>query len=180
MGKQVNQRELSEILGVTQVTLWQWQKDGMPLLLASENGKANQYDTEQVIAWWIAREVSKVQTETPKDRLARLQGDRVQREMDILDRRLIPVEEIEPAWLAMVQSARSYLRAEPDRLAHLLDVTDGVDAKRDLLSETFDEFLRKLATYDSGDDDDAPAARTDAPGDGEVRAAAEDDGSGVV
>jgi hypothetical protein len=40
-------------------------------------------------------------------------------------------------------------------LTHLLNTMESVDAKRDLLAETFDEFLRKLSTYDPSADDDS-------------------------
>jgi terminase small subunit / prophage DNA-packing protein len=148
LGKIVNKAALSEIIGVSERTLTDWQRDGLPVVYAGERGESNQYDTEQVIAWMIAREVGKVQVESQKDRLSRLQGDKV--ELEIAEKRglLIPVEQIEPAWTAMVASARSYLRSQPDRLAQLLEVTDGVEAKRDLIAETFDEVLLKLAEYE--------------------------------
>ena len=110
--------------------------------------------------------------------MSRLQADRV--EIDIKEKTglLVPVAAIEPAWSAMVASARSQLRSEPDRLAHLLEATEGVDAKRDLIAEVFDGFLLKLSGYEPEDDDesDRPA---DPQGGQALRAAAEDD-SGPV
>ena len=174
----VNKHDLSEILGISERTLTEWQKDGLPIEYEGERGEANRYDTAKVIAWWIAREVGKVQAESPKDRLARLQADKV--ELDIAKDlgKLIAVEDIEPAWIAMVTDARSFLRAQPERLAHLLELSEGVDAKRDLLVETLDEFLRKLSGYSlpAVEDD---AGGPDAPGDGAGGAAAEDVGGGV-
>lgn len=153
MGKIVNQTELGEILGVTRDTLWRWQKAGMPCSIETENGLANQYDTESVIAWWGAKQVRRVQSESAKNRLARLQGDRVQMDLDEKAARLIPVEEIEPAWRAMVQSARTLAAPEPDRLARLIENTDGMDTRRDLIADAFDAFLGELSTYDIGDED---------------------------
>jgi phage terminase Nu1 subunit (DNA packaging protein) len=151
VGKIVNKAALSEIIGVSERTLTDWQRDGLPVVYSGERGESNQYDTEQVIAWMIAREIAKIQAESQKDRLARLQGDKV--ELEIAEKRgqLIPVEQIEPAWTAMVASARSFLRSQPDRLAHLLEVTDGVDAKRDLIAEAFDDALLKLSEYEPAD-----------------------------
>lgn len=181
MGRIVNKRDLSDILGVSERTLTEWQRDGLPIVYAGERGESNQYDTEQVIAWWIAREVQKGQTESQRDRLARLQADRVAIDIDEKLKRLIPAEMIEPAWAAMVQAARSFLRAEPSRLAHLLEVTEGEEAKRDLLAETFDELLRKLSGYEPPDADDEPASNPGARAQGveEDGSAAEDDGCGV-
>jgi phage terminase Nu1 subunit (DNA packaging protein) len=180
MGKIVNKRDLALIVGVSERTLTEYQREGLPLQTDGARGASNAYDTEQVIRWLVMREKSKPENESQRDRLARLQGDKVEMEMAVAAGQLVPVAEIQPAWLAMVSSAKSYLRAEPDRLAQLLDVTDGVDAKRDLLLDTFDEFLRKLSTYDPGEDDeDETFARDDAPGRAQVRAAAEDDGGSM-
>lgn len=168
MAKIVNKRDLAEIIGVSERALTDWQREGLPVVYSGERGESNQYDTEQVIAWMIARELAKVQVESQKDRLSRLQGDKV--ELEIAEKRgqLVPVEHIEPAWNAMVTSARSFLRSQPDRLAHLLEVTDGVDAKRDLLMEAFDDALRKLSEYEPAESD----AET---GGAEICSATEDD-----
>ncbi len=150
----VNQRELSDITGVSTVTLTEWQKAGMPMVERDQNGLANEYETAHVIRWMVQRELLKVQAESQRDRLTRLQADDM--ELTLASKRgtLIAVDQIEPAWLGMVASARSFLRAEPDRLAQMLEVTEGADAKRDLLQEAFDDFLLKLSTYDPGDEDD--------------------------
>lgn len=71
----VNQRQLSEITGVSTVTLTEWQKAGMPMVEREQNGLANEYETVQVIRWMVQRELSKVQAESQRDRLTRLQAD---------------------------------------------------------------------------------------------------------
>jgi phage terminase Nu1 subunit (DNA packaging protein) len=153
------QEHIAEVFGVTPKTIVEWQEQGFPIAVRGQRGVASEYDTSACIAWFVERELQKAgANETPRDRLARLQGDEA--EMRIRERmgELVPAEKIEPAWMALVTAARSYLRAEPDRLAHLLESTEGVDAKRDLLAETFDEFLRKLSTLDPDTDDDNDGA----------------------
>lgn len=172
----VNQRELAEILGKTQQTLWDWQKTGMPVLRHGENGTENQYDTAAVIAWWIQREMQKNGNESAKDRLARLQADKVELELQEMRGQLLPADLVAPAWTSRVVSARAYLLAERDRLAHLLEATPGFDAKRDLLAQTFDEFLRKLAG-DAGSDGPDPGAPEE--GVGEAGAAGAHDAGAV-
>lgn len=180
MGKIVNKRDLALIVGVSERTLTEYQREGLPMQVDGTRGESNAYDTEQVIRWLIMREVSRPGNETQRDRLARLQGDKVEMEIAVAAGQLVPVTDIEPTWLAMVASAKSYLRAEPDRLAQLLDVTDGVDAKRDLLLDTFDDFLRKLSSYDPGEDEESDTfAHDDAQGSEDLRPAAEDDSSPV-
>ena len=161
----VNKSQLEDILGVSHVTLTDWQEHGLPIETRAERkGQSHTYDTGKVIAWMIQRELDKAGIESVRDRLARLQADEV--EMRIAEKRgqLIPMDQIEPAWTALVTSARSFLRAEPDRLAHLLDTMEGVDAKRDLLADTYDEFLTKLSRFDPDDFSAASAASAAAPG----------------
>ena len=150
----VNKSALSGIVCVSEATLTEWQKLGLPMVYHAGRGGSNQYDTGQVIDWMIEREVSKLRDESPKDRLSRLQGDKVEIEIAEKLKELVPVSEIEPTWLAMVASAKSYLRSQPDRLVQLLEVTDGIEAKRDLLAESFDEILQKLSEYEPPESDD--------------------------
>lgn len=162
MGRIVNQRELSEITGISQKSLSLWARDGLPVALETEAGLANQYDTEAVINWYVARESSKHSKETEKDRLSRLQGDKIELELATMRHTLVPVDEIEPAWTGMVVAFRQTLRSVSIRLSHLLVGKDNADAIRVLLDEEHDIALNKLAIYDEPgtDDDDAEGART--------------------
>jgi phage terminase Nu1 subunit (DNA packaging protein) len=179
----IGQEKIAEVFGVAPKTIVDWQEQGFPISVRGQRGIPSEYDTSACIAWYVERELQKSgANETPRDRLARLQGDEA--EMRIRERmgELVPADKIEPVWMGLVTAARSYLRTEPDRLAHLLEASEGVDAKRDLLAETFDEFLRKLSTFDPDDDDEDTrpnAARATAPGGDEAGAAGEDLGSGV-
>ncbi len=169
------QEQIAEVFGVAPKTIVEWQEQGFPIGKQGKRGVASEYDTVAVIAWYVQRELDKVGVEGVRDRLARLQADEV--EMRIAEKRglLIPVDQIEPAWVALVTSARSYLRAEPDRLAHLMESMDGIDAKRDMLADTFDEFLTKLSQFDP-DDIAASAASSAASGMREAGTTAEDVG----
>lgn len=93
----VNQRELSEILGVSQVTLTEWQKEGMPMVAREANGLANQYDTAVVIEWCIKRRLEKAQIETPRDRLDRVRADREELELRIRLGQIADTTTIQPA-----------------------------------------------------------------------------------
>jgi phage terminase Nu1 subunit (DNA packaging protein) len=141
----------------------------------------SEYDSEACIAWLVQREVAKVQGESPRDRLARLQADEV--ELKLAERRglLVAADQVEPMWAAMVGAARSFLRGEVTGLAQLLQHAESEEAKRDLLAETFDEFLRKLSGYDAAyDDGHAPGvAGADAPLPGAAGAAAAHVGGAV-
>ena len=53
MGLKVNKEELSKILGKSTTTLTTWQKNGLPIFQDGTKGKANIYDTSDVIQWLI-------------------------------------------------------------------------------------------------------------------------------
>lgn len=48
MNKLFTQKELSEYLQVSIMTLWKWRKKGMPYVKAGKNVR---YDKEQVMKW---------------------------------------------------------------------------------------------------------------------------------
>ena len=173
---------MADVLGVAPKTIVEWQEQGLPIASRGRPGVASEYDSAAVIEWLVQREVTKVQAEGPRDRLARLQADEIELRLAEKHGQLVPADKVEPLWLGMVGAARSYLRSEVNRLAQLLDHTLGVEAKRDLLSETFDLFLTKLSGYDPDDDaaDPGPgAARADAPVPGQAGTTAQDLGGQV-
>jgi hypothetical protein len=97
-----------------------------------------------VIAWWIEREVRKSSGGSQKDRLARLQGDRI--ELDLARDRgiLIPSDEVKPLWESRVLAAAAFQASRASRLAGILEATPGMAAKRDVLKREDAEFLKKL------------------------------------
>lgn len=152
MGKQVNQTELAEIVGVTDVTLWQWQKDGMPVLERNLRGQSNKYDTAEVVVWMIQREVKKVREESPRDMLYREQTKLVQLQIAEKERALVPAAEIEPLYARLVMAARQRLLLVP----HLPDL-DLNHSQSALLEVEVDKALTELSQYEpsAGADQDS-------------------------
>ena len=150
----IGQEQIALVFGVAAKTIVEWQESGFPIAQQGQRGIASEYDSANCIAWFVKREMDRAGNESARDRLARLQGDEAQLRLDEKRGALIDVAKIEPAWTALIAAARGHLRTEPDRLAHLLETTEGVDAKRDLIAESFDEFLLKLSTYDIDSDDE--------------------------
>jgi phage terminase Nu1 subunit (DNA packaging protein) len=148
MGKRVNQTELAAILGVSDVTLWEWQKDGMPIVERGERGQANVYDTSEVIAWKIEREVQKVRAESPQDELNKAKTQLIRLQIAEKEKDLVAIAEVKPAILRMIMASRQKLLQLPARLAHELEAAVGVENKRVLLEERIDEALRELAAYE--------------------------------
>lgn len=142
----VNKVELAAIVGVSERTLTEWQREGLPFVRA-ERGASNHYDTAEVIKWMLAREAKarSPDQEGERDRLARLQGDMLELTIGEKRQTLIPSAEIEPAWSALVVAARQSLLAMPVRLAPIVIGMTDVDQVRELLDEQVNDALAKLA-----------------------------------
>lgn len=145
MGKIVNQSELSEILGVSDVTVWEWQKIGLPVEKIGSRGAANSYDTANVIAWRIQHELQRAgKGETQRDREARLRGDLLEIELAKERGILVPATEVKPTWESRVLVAAAFMMSRASRLAAVLEASPGIEAKRAALKKEDAEFLTRL------------------------------------
>lgn len=147
---EVNKVELSEILGVDERTLTNWQKAGMPIVARGGRGKSNLYDTRQVVAWLLAREKGDGK-ESPKDRLDRLRGDyeeiRIAKELALL----APPQEYQKAFGGMVEAANEELLAFSDGLVASAKSLLNLDIPRDFVESRVEEIIARLASYDAFD-----------------------------
>src|SRR5690348_5029844 len=109
MGKIVNQGELAVIFGVSDVTVWEWQKEGLPILERGERGEAHRYDTASVIAWTVDRELKKVRARSPRDEQIELQNKMLRLDLDEREKRLVPVDQVEPTWKRLAVGASAFL-----------------------------------------------------------------------
>ncbi len=164
MAKRVNKKELSDILGISERTLTEWQKEGMPIAFDGDRGQSNEYDTAHVIEWYVNREKARAQVETPRDRLYLAQEELARIQIAEKHRTLVAVAELEPLYADLVVTFRQRMLAIPGRLAPLLETTAGMDNKRALLAEAIDEALTELSNYE-------PSAGADSSG-GSARGAA--------
>lgn len=163
MGKIVNKRDLSQILGISERTLTEWQREGMPMLLSTGRGSPNQYDTAAVIAWRIAREINGAEKESQKDRLDRLRGDQIELQMAKEIRELIPAAEIEPAIGQFISDAVALIAGIPDKYAPIVEAADSLDAKHAVLEDAVDEVRQLLGNYEFRESpDNSIAAEADA------------------
>lgn len=154
----VGQTEIAAMFGVTARTITDWQDAGMPVAVQGGPGVPGEYDAPACIRWLVESEVRKVQGESPKDRLARLQGDQL--EMDLAERRgkLIEAGAVEPMMRAAIVSARERIRNAPARIAATLEGKDKAEREA-TLRELFDEALAQLARWQHpGDADDEQEA----------------------
>lgn len=163
MGKIVNKRELAQILGVSERTLTEWQREGLPMVVNSGRGAANQYDTAAVIQWRVAREVNGAEKESQKDRLDRLRGDQIERQMAVESRELIPAAEIEPALAQFISDAVALITGIPDKYAPIVEAAGTLDGQHAALEEAVEEIRQMLGSYEfSYHTDNGPATQGDA------------------
>lgn len=165
-GSRHNQQELTGLLGVTRATIHEWQDDGLPYAVREWG---NEYHLPAVIRWLHRRSLIGGD-ETPKDRLARVQADRIEIEIARERKEVIPASEIAEAWARIVMTVRAGILNLPSN-AHALEATPGVEAKYDLLQSRCNDLLDNL----SGSADEI----IDSANDAEVRASAENERSGV-
>jgi len=154
----VGQEQIADVFGIAPKTVVEWQEAGFPVAVRGGPGVPNEYESEACIAWLVKREVHKVQGESPRDRLFRLQADDIELAQAEKKGVLIRADSIEPRLRAAVVSAREFLLRRVKPLANKLEGADRI--KREvMLREAFDEYLRKLANWrTAGDDDEADAA----------------------
>lgn len=154
----IGQEQVAEAFGVAPKTIVEWQEQGFPIAVRGGPGVPSEYALPQCIAWLVRREVNKIQGESQRDRVFRLQGDALELDLAQKRGRLIDVESVEPAVQAAVVAAREMLLRERRRLVMLLD---GVDSERrgQIIAEVHEAFLRRLSTWRTAAGDDDEAAR---------------------
>lgn len=159
------QEHIAALFGVAPKTITEWQVLGFPVAFQGGPGVPSEYDTPVCITWMVGREVSKIRSETPKDRLSRLQGDKLEQEMLRDAGKLIPATEIEPMWEGAVIAAREYLLGEPPRIASL-SIGMEKPALEELLRTTFEQYLVKLSNWRAAmqEDDIEPDQASDEDG----------------
>ncbi len=145
--------QIAAVFGVAPKTIVEWQEQGFPVAVRGRPGVPSEYDTDKCIAWFTERELQKIRTESPNDRLARVKADSI--EMDNAERRglLIPATLIEPKMRAAATQAREAWCEAPPRLSRLC-LGKSADQIEALLQTEFEEFLRRIASWKTIDDED--------------------------
>lgn len=147
----VGQENIASVFGVAPKTIVEWQEQGFPVAVRGGPGVASEYETESCIGWLVDREVRKVQSERPQDRLARVQADKI--EMENAEKRgnLIPADQLEPKLKAAFVSARENWLDAVTRLARELPAD--LREREAMLQAEFEAFLHRLADWAHADQD---------------------------
>lgn len=164
MGKRVNLQELSEILGYTVQTLIRWQKsEGLPCIQAGQRGRGNEYDTQQVVAWFVQREMVKAGASSPRDDLDRVK--RLEVELRIAEKleMVAPAAVFEKLWCDHVESVKTELLLLPAIIADAIYEKTGNEVEEGVILPPVEACLKKLETLhvdesDEGEGDADPDA----------------------
>lgn len=174
MGKTVNLQELAEITGFAVQTLIRWQKDeGMPVTLAGQRGRGNEYDTAAVIGWLAQRELQRAGLSSPKDELDRARKIEVEIRIGEKLDMLAPAATFERLWGDHIEAAKTELLLMPGKIADAIFEEHSVEIDEALVLPFIEECLGKLQHLSEEDDADPDAEHPDDAGDDE-----EDDGDG--
>ncbi len=173
MGMKVNKNQLSEVLGKSERTLTEWQKEGMPIEEIGDRGESNVYDTEKCIAWWFARETKSASSlENERAELTRLQQAEKRMNMAKAMGELVPAADIETTWTRFVIAARASALQLRWLLPEEITAAESLDAKRAIVDTHIEKLLRQLVAYEDNESETGE-------GTGELRPAGEDDDRGM-
>lgn len=142
----IGQEDIADLFGVAPKTIVEWQESGFPVAVRGGPGVPSEYDSQACIAWLVGRELRKVQSEGPADRLARVKADAIEMDNAVKRQTLIPADRIEPRLKAAKVFAIEAWRNEPARLAREVTGKDAQEAE-DILAEAFDAYLVRLSRW---------------------------------
>lgn len=136
------------------MTVTKWERDGLPVAARGGRGKPSLYDEVAVKAWLLARESAAKNADAPLDlaqeraRKERWQGLLAEQTFKVRERQLLPVVDVEKAWVAEITAVRAVIlasyTADADRIfrAATLDGVVGVERE---LKDLAERVLRELA-----------------------------------
>lgn len=154
MGKIVNQRELTEIVGCTNNTVAAWRSEGMPCLAtAGKKGESSKYDTEAVIEWLRGRAAGSggsedINARYEQARLTKLKADNEALDVAEKEGSLVEAAAVAGVWDRLLGNFRSRLLSLPSALAdELAPLTDPREVQA-VLKVTINQALEELANAD--------------------------------
>lgn len=153
--RHVTRKELSALLGCHMMTVTKWEQEGLPIASRGGKGRATYYDESRVRAWLQARQdaaanTSSVGVDLVKERARKERAQAVLAEQaySIRMRDLLPRDEVEKGWAAVIGAVRTKLLSLPATLSDQLAraaVIEGVAGVERLLQAAVADALLELA-----------------------------------
>lgn len=141
----VNKKALAEIVGISERTLTEYQKDPtFPIDEDNGRGRQNVYETVDVIDWLVQRATGK-KAETSKERLERIKGDREELALAKDLEELVIADQVEGSLSDIVIAIRSDTLNNNAQLKYELDTAYDIDLDIDILHEHSRTILEHLS-----------------------------------
>jgi len=142
--------EISALTGFTRETIAKRLAD-IPFIVV---GKAKKYDLKAALPLLYEQTTQSGQVDLMRERalLARSQRTKLDIEIGVMQRDLIPASVVEATWSGMTSAARQRLLAIPYRIAMAAQSADGNFARiESAATELVREALEELHSYDAND-----------------------------
>lgn len=140
MGKIVNRKDLSDILGVTPQTLGNWLKEGLPVVQDNGTNAGKLYDCSEVIDWLVSRRAGSngggVNQKNQEVRLTKERADNLEIKNAILRREYAPISVVSAVLSkvgAQISATLDSLPLNMKRKIPSLTTTDLDIAKREVI-----------------------------------------------
>lgn len=150
----VDKRELSRVFNISERTLTEHLKAGLPFVTAPEKrGQSYQFDTGDVFRWLVEREIGKrlpagnesldhVQERAALDRARRLE---VEQRLAEKAGESIPAAVVEAEWVRLVSTFRQRLLALPSRVSPLVAAESDVSKVHGIIEGLLHECMTALS-----------------------------------
>ncbi len=153
----LSKAELAAVFGVSLPTIEAWLKRGLAYKQRGSRGQPWAFHLPDCIAWRIEDEISRrieqadgqaLDLNYERARLAKAQATKTEREIAIMDRKLIPAERVESVWGGMIAAFRSRMLALPSRVAPQVAAENDPHVVDAMLTDVCHEALTELSEYD--------------------------------
>jgi phage terminase Nu1 subunit (DNA packaging protein) len=153
--RHVTRKELAALLGCHMMTVTKWEQEGLPIASRGGKGRATYYDESQVRTWLQRRQDAAARSTNgsvdlvkERARKERAQAVLAEQAYSIRTRDLLPRDEVEKGWSAVIGAVRTKLLSLPATLSDQLAraaVVDGEPGVERILQAAVTDALRELA-----------------------------------
>jgi len=145
----VNKKQLAEIFPWSEKTFTAFQKDPtFPIEEQGGRGNSNTYDTKKVFDWLVRREQGKT-SETAKERLDRLRGDKEEIAIAKEVEQLVPGDDLDQVLTDLAVTVRSTMMSGNRSLKTDIDAAYGIALDIGLLDDHSRNILTALSKIEA-------------------------------
>ena len=143
----LNRTRLAEMFGVTQKTITDWEKMGMPCLEKNTTRQGNRYSTVDCIAWRFNQlhDTGDYDLTVERARKEKESADKLQMENQVTRGELVEIADVEKLWSSEFARIKNKLLAIPKKLAPLMVPIKKQGEAHDILTAVCYEALNELS-----------------------------------